>query len=193
MNSKINKTEILLLVLLVCVGIVLRMLLEDYPNVSPVAALALLAGYLLGGRLLAVTVPLAVLIASDLYFGGYAPIVMFAVYTLLALPVVAGKPLRKIARNNKSPALTVLLVGISGFGFSILFYLGTNLAVWGSSSFYSRDIIGLLECYTAALPFFRQTILGDMLFIGLFFGSYAICKVWLASKVDQLVAELDVQ
>ena len=51
------------------------------------------------------------------------------------------------------------------------------------------NLTGLLECYTAALPFFRQTILGDMIFVSLFFGSYAMGKVWLTSKADQLVAE----
>jgi hypothetical protein len=189
MKFKVNLTDILTATLLVCMGVVLRLGLEDYPNVSPVAALALLAGYILRGRVLALAVPLIVLTMSDLYFGGYAPKVMVSVYALLALPALAGRSLNNFHQNQKSPALSVASVGATGLGFSVLFFLGTNLAVWSSSSFYSMNLTGLLECYTAALPFFRQTILGDMIFVSLFFGSYAMGKVWLTSKADQLVAE----
>jgi len=189
MKFKLNLTDILTATLLVCMGVVLRLGLEDYPNVSPVAALALLAGYILRGRVLALAVPLIVLTMSDLYFGGYAPKVMVSVYALLALPALAGRSLNNFHQNQKSPALSVASVGATGLGFSVLFFLGTNLAVWSSSSFYSMNLTGLLECYTAALPFFRQTILGDMIFVSLFFGSYAMGKVWLTSKADQLVAE----
>ena len=189
MKFKVNLTDILTATLLVCMGVVLRLGLEDYPNVSPVAALALLAGYILRGRVLALAVPLIVLTMSDLYFGGYAPKVMFSVYALLALPALAGRSLNNFHQNQKSPALSVASVGATGLGFSVLFFLGTNLAVWSSSSFYPMNLTGLLECYTAALPFFRQTILGDMIFVSLFFGSYAMGKVWLTSKADQLVAE----
>ena len=189
MKFKVNLTDILTATLLVCMGVVLRLGLEDYPNVSPVAALALLAGYILRGRVLALAVPLIVLTMSDLYFGGYAPKVMVSVYALLALPALAGRSLNNFHQNQKSPALSVASVGATGLGFSALFFLGTNLAVWSSSSFYPMNLTGLLECYTAALPFFRQTILGDMIFVSLFFGSYAMGKVWLTSKADQLVAE----
>ena len=189
MKFKVNLTDILTATLLVCMGVVLRLGLEDYPNVSPVAALALLAGYILRGRVLALAVPLIVLTMSDLYFGGYDPKVMVSVYALLALPALAGRSLNNFHQNQKSPALSVASVGATGLGFSVLFFLGTNLAVWSSSSFYSMNLTGLLECYTAALPFFRQTILGDMIFVSMFFGSYAMGKVWLTSKADQLVAE----
>ena len=189
MKFKVNPKEILMVALLVCVGVILRLGLEDYPNVSPVAALALLAGYILRGRVLALAVPLIVLTISDLYFGGYAPKVMVSVYILLALPAVAGRSLNKFHQNQKSPMLSVASVGATGLGFSVFFFLGTNLAVWSSSSFYPMNTAGLLECYTAALPFFRQTILGDMIFVSLFFGSYALGKIWLTSKADQLVVQ----
>ena len=188
MKTKLNKSDQLIAALLVCLGIVFRVVLQDYPNVSPVAALALLAGYLLSSRMLALAVPLTVLMVIDLYFGAYAPVVMLSVYTLLALPVIVGAPLRKSHQNGKSTAFKLVTIGATGLGFSVLFFLGTNLAVWGSSSFYARDVAGLLECYTAALPFFRQTVIGDMLFVSLLFGSYASCKVWLTSKASQLVS-----
>ena len=71
MKTKLNKSDLLVVALLVSIGIVFRVVLQDYPNVSPVAALALLAGYLLSSRVLALAVPLTVLMVSDLYFGAY--------------------------------------------------------------------------------------------------------------------------
>ena len=186
MNLKVKKTDILLTVVLICVGVVLRLLVADYPNISPVAALALLAGYVLVHRGLAVAVPLGILLVSDLQFGASNPIVMISVYSLLALPVLAGKPLRNLHRSGKSPTLNFASVGVSGVVFSILFYVGTNFAFWVSSSFYTKDMAGLLECYAAALPFFRQTLLGDMIFVSLFFCGYAICKLWLFQKQTSL-------
>jgi len=35
---------------------------------------------------------------------------------------------------------------------------------------YSRDIGGLGACYAMALPFYRNTLLGDAIFTSLFFG-----------------------
>ena len=138
---------------------------------------------------LAIVVPLTVLVVSDLYFGGYAPAVMATVYVLLAIPVVAGRPLRNLHKRHQTHSLRTVSVGGTGLLFAILFFLGTNLAVWGASSYYTRDWIGLVECYTAALPFFRQTLIGDLAFVSVFFGSYAMFRVWINVQSRQAVAQ----
>ncbi len=184
-----KRAQWILVAVLVCLGVLLRIGAQDYPNISPVAGLALFAGYVLRSRLLAIAVPLAVLTFSDLYFGGYTPMVMVSVYALLALPVLAGIPLKNLHRNKNSRSWTVLSLGFSSLLFSILFFLGTNLAVWASTTYYSRDIVGLVDCYNAALPFFRHTVIGDLLFVSVFFGGYALCHAWLASRLKQLASQ----
>ncbi len=188
MNKNL-KIDLITTLLLICLGLVLRLTLQDYPNVSPVAALALFAGYLLHSRTLAIVVPLSVLVVSDLYFGGYAPVVMATVYVFLALPVVAGRPLRSLHQRHQSHSLKTASVGGTGLLFAILFFLGSNLAVWGASSYYTRDWTGLVECYTAALPFFRQTLIGDLAFVSVFFGSYAMFRVWINVQSRQAVTQ----
>ena len=57
---------------------------------------------------------------------------------------------------------------------SVLFFVASNFAVWLFSGMYTLDGAGLTRCYTAALPFFRNTLLGDALWTSLLFGTYAL-------------------
>ena len=127
--NRILKIDFITTLLLICLGLILRIALQEFPNISPVAALALFAGYLLRSRTLAIIVPLSVLVVSDLYFGGYAPVVMASVYVLLAIPVVAGKPLRKLHQRHRSYSLRTASVGGAGLLFAILFFLIFGSAV----------------------------------------------------------------
>src|SRR5262245_35392811 len=45
---------------------------------------------------------------------------------------------------------------------SVTFFLTTNFAVWAFEGIYSHDLAGLTACYVAALPFFKNTIIGDL-------------------------------
>ena len=47
---------------------------------------------------------------------------------------------------------------------SISFYLISNLAVWASTDLYPKNMSGVMECYVAALPFFRHALAGDLIF-----------------------------
>ena len=39
---------------------------------------------------------------------------------------------------------------------------------------YERGLAGLWHCYVAAIPFFRYTLTGDMIFAVVLFGGYAL-------------------
>ncbi|MCH8033328.1 MAG: hypothetical protein IH950_06175 [Bacteroidetes bacterium] len=58
---------------------------------------------------------------------------------------------------------------------SVLFFV-TNFAVWVSGIYYPKDLSGLAASYTAAIPFFHYTLLGDLFFVTLMFGSYELAK-----------------
>jgi hypothetical protein len=59
---------------------------------------------------------------------------------------------------------------------SVGFFLVSNFAVWvgGALAMYPRTLAGLLECYAAAVPFFRNSVIGDLVFAGAFFGASAL-------------------
>ena len=55
---------------------------------------------------------------------------------------------------------------------SVLFYLITNFVMWIGNPNYTQDFQGLIQCYTVAVPFFNNGILGDLFFNGILFGGY---------------------
>ncbi len=49
----------------------------------------------------------------------------------------------------------------------------TNLAVWAAGSLYPRTLAGLIMCYSAAIPFFRNSLIGDVAYAATLFGGFA--------------------
>ncbi|MBI3485420.1 hypothetical protein HY025_00585, partial [Candidatus Daviesbacteria bacterium] len=72
-------------------------------------------------------------------------------------------------KQHQKPSLIVA----ASFLASIQFFLITNFGVW-ASGMYSHDLSGLLESYLMGLPFFKWTLLGDLFYAGVFFGSYKL-------------------
>lgn len=149
---------------LIFIGVLTR-LLPHPPNFAPISAIALFGACYLP-RKYAFLIPVGALLVSDLFLGFYG-FSMFFVYGSFILTGLIGLWLKQ----NRS--LYCLLV--AAITSSILFYLITNFGVWldpGSS--YTKDLTGLLNSYILALPFFKNTILGDLFYSGLFFLSYEV-------------------
>lgn len=71
------------------------------------------------------------------------------------------------------------ILGSSLFS-SILFFIITNFGVWApSSNWYPHTLNGLIECYTLAVPFFRNTILGDLGYTVILFGGFELLKYFV--------------
>jgi Family of unknown function (DUF6580) len=70
---------------------------------------------------------------------------------------------------------------------SVAFFIITNFGAWLSTPFYQKTGAGLAACYTAAIPFFHQTLLSDLFFVAILFGAYHLIKtkypVLIESKV----------
>jgi len=156
---------------LIVFAVILR-LVPHPANFAPIAALALFGGVYLN-RKIAIIIPLAAMLISDYAIGLYSYKIMLSVYGSFVLVGLIGLWLR----NHKS---VVNVVGASLFG-SVLFYLITNFAVWAFGTLYPKTLTGLLTSYTMAIPFFRNTILGDMFYTGLLFGTYELVR-YLATR-----------
>ncbi len=145
---------------------VLARLMPHPPNVSPITAIALFSGVYLDRRHTFI-VPLAVMLISD-YFIGFHDMMLW-VYASFLLIGVVGLWLRKHRGITTTLGAT--------FAGSFLFFLITNFGVWLSSqSMYPHDYAGLYQCYTAAIPFFRNTLIGDVFYVGALFGLYELVK-----------------
>ena len=170
--------EAVVFLLLVSFGIALRVHLQYLPNFAPVAALALCAGYFFRSYGVAICAPLAIMLVSDFFIGGYNWYVMIVVYAMLALPVALRGLLRrhlKLGSRRTSAALTAV-AGLLACSLvsSLLFFAVTNFPAWLLFGMYEPTAAGLANCYLHALPFFRYTLAGDMLFALVLFGGYAL-------------------
>jgi hypothetical protein len=190
MTSKLTYRDASLFSLLVIGGVLLRLWLRDYPNISPVAALALLSGCLFSKRLIAITVPLSIMVISDLKFGGYDFFIMMSVYICLILPALAGPWLKSLLQTSPKIVKSGLAIGTSGLLCSIAFFVVTNFTVWWCGSMYPHSMSGLMLCYSQAIPFFRHTLLGDLVFAFAFLGSYAVALQWISHRRSQLAGVL---
>ena len=137
------------------------------PNFSPIDAMALFSGAYLGRRALAFVAPLAALLVSDAMLGFYSG--MWVQYISVALVVLLGW----VALSRVS----LPRVGLAAIASSVLFFTLTNFGVWLLSGMYPQTIGGFAACFVAAIPFFQNTLAGDLFFSGLLFGGF-----WLLER-----------
>jgi hypothetical protein len=160
-----NRARLLLILFAILAAAFLR-LVPHPPNFTPVGALALFSGAMLGRRWLAFAAPLGALVISDLVLGFY-PGVAF-VYAATALMVLVGWLL---TGRRSAPRIAAAAVGSA-----ILFFIVTNFGMWLFSGLYPLTAAGLAACFVAAVPFFQNSLAGDLVFSALLFGGWAIAE-----------------
>ncbi len=148
-----------LAVFLIVLGAGGRILLKDIPNIETITVCTLLAGSLLGG-LYTFIVPLTMIALSDMYIGN-DPILLFT-WSAWAVIGFLGWLIRKKRGYNYKFILS--LTGM-GMGASVFFYLYTNFGVWLLWNMYPHTISGLTQCYIMALPFLKNSIVSNLIFI----------------------------
>lgn len=162
MNRSIFTPRFFVVSGIVVLAVVLR-LIPHLPNFTPLAAMALFAGTYLKRKELAFAIPMAVMFISDIFLGFHQT--MIAVYVSLAMVVMIGFYLRRNVKVHR--------VIVASLVSSLVFYAITNFAVWTSGMVgYPMNASGLMQCYVAAIPFFRNALLGDLFYNAVFFGSF---------------------
>ncbi len=161
--------------LLILLGVVLRFL--PHPaNFAPIAAIGLFSGCYLRRRF-AFILPLAAMLISDIFIGFYSWQVMVSVYLSFALVGLIGIWLK----DHKS---FTTVAGGTLLG-SVIFFLVTNFAVWAFWPMYPHTWAGLVACYAAAIPFFKNTLMGNFFYVGVLFGSYELVRLWLRRRQER--------
>ena len=161
MGSLNNKKQ-LVIILFIVVAAMFR-LMPHFPNVTPITAMALFSGVYLTNKKLAFIIPILAMFISDLFLG-FSSITLF-VYAAFILVSYIGISSKKVSIK------TILL---SSIGFFII----TNFGVWLFG--YPKTLNGLIECYTLAIPFFRNSLIGDFFFAGvMYFGFEFVSKKYL--------------
>ncbi|OGH84454.1 MAG: hypothetical protein A2261_00245 [Candidatus Magasanikbacteria bacterium RIFOXYA2_FULL_44_8] len=134
-------------------------------NFTAIGAIAMFGGLYLPRRY-AVVGPLVAMFVSDIFLGFYHPVTMASVY--LGFIIMTGIGLA--VRQDKK--ITTVLGGtILG---SVIFFLITNLSVWIFGGMYAQNLSGLVQCYYMAIPFFKNTLAGDLTYVTILVGGYEL-------------------
>jgi len=136
-------------------------------NFTAIGAMALFGSARLSDKRLALIIPIATMLLSDLFIPfGFNPSVYFS-FVLIGL--------LGLALRNTNKVLPILAGSLAS---SIIFFAITNFAVWmgENGNMYAKTIDGLWMCYTAAIPFFWNGLAGDLFFTVVLFGSYQLIK-----------------
>ena len=167
--------------LMVLMAALSRLLPHPY-NFTPIGAMGLFGAAYFTRKYLAFIIPFAALLVSDfllnnLIYARMYPefynegIVWFGnwwVYGAFALIITLGLVvLRKVKIGN------LLIASLSA---SIIFFLITNFGSMMIDPVYPKNGAGLMAAYTAGIPFFWNTLLGDLFFTGILFGAYELVK-----------------
>jgi hypothetical protein len=178
MLLKMNLKSSVLFVTILAVA--LTRLIPHWPNFTAVGAIAIFSGAVLTKSNRAILLPLIAIFISDLlinnilYSAYYEGFVFFGesspwVYSSLILMAV----LSHFSLKNLN-VISIFGVVLSG---SLLFFIITNFGAWMGNPLYTQDINGLLIAYEAGLPFFLNSILGNLFFSAVLFGLYHYATV----------------
>jgi len=177
-NTPFSHSAVFALILLLS-GVFFRVIRVDLapgvlPNFSPLMAAALCGALFLPGWL-GLFVPVTALLLSDVLLNlhfGESPISRQLLWTLpcYLLAVTIGWFLRK--RQERF----WLVMGGTCIA-SLIFYLVTNTGSWLGLAAYQQNFAGWIQSMTIGLSgypptwtFFRNSLLGDLLFAALFLG-----------------------
>jgi len=159
--------------LLIIAGAASR-LLPHPANFTPITAVAIFGGIYFPKKL-AFAIPFAAMLISDIFIGFYAWQIMAAVYFSFLMAIVIGSCLRD---NKKIPALAA-----GTLASSFIFFLITNWAVWAFGTMYAKNFSGLMQSYYMALPFFKNSLAGDLFYTAVLVAAMETI-LWSARKTS---------
>ena len=122
-------------------------LIPHEPNFTPILSISIL-GFLFSTILsVKVLIVLGSMFFSDLIIGTH-DFILYVYFSLIILIIFS---------NSKNYIYMIF------FG-PLIFFIITNFGVWLNSSYYTKNINGLIESFYMAIPFFKNTILSTFFY-----------------------------
>ena len=179
-NRQQNLHDVLVFALLVAIGVAGRWGQPQWAF-TPTAAAAVFAGFYFSRLAIAAMVPIAILAVSDLILPAYDNLpVLFITYAAMIVPIWLGR----LLRGENHGVATAWKLTVCGLVPATLFFIVSNFAVWAFQSDYQKSLAGLIECYAAALPFYRWMLAGDLFYMTVLAGC------WLAATAGATKAQV---
>ncbi|MFQ3599364.1 MAG: DUF6580 family putative transport protein [Chloroherpetonaceae bacterium] len=169
-------------IILVFIGALSR-LIPHPANFTAIAAVALFGAVKMKDKKQAILIPIAAMLLSDAVFeimyrigvsnfpGFHSG--MWYVYGAFMLVSLVGLWIRN--------SFSIQRLALGTLVASLLFFVVTNFGVW-LSGWYGYTAEGLSACYIAAIPFYRNQVLGDVFFTAFLFGVDYIVKTKILAQ-----------
>jgi len=161
-------------------------------NFTPVGGIAVFGGYFLGRKIWTFAIPLVTMWLSDLfinnviypiqypeYYNGFQLFGSIWVYSSFLLMI----PMSWFILNKFS----IPRLALTGFSTATLFFLITNFGSWLGNPFYPQNFTGLMASYAAGIPFFQNTLLGDLSYLAILFGATRVFGISLKPIYEKQV------
>jgi hypothetical protein len=174
--------SILIAVILILLAAISRVVMYPH-NFSPMIGMAIFGGAVIKDKRLAFALPLLSMFVSDVMFEvfniapgfwGWGQLVGYGIFGLITA----------IAFNLKK----ISVVNVAGYSImsSVIFFLLSNLSFFLIDNpvyhTYTQDMNGFVMCFVKALPFFRTSVVADLVYSGLLFGIYSLVQNYAFKK-----------
>jgi uncharacterized membrane protein (UPF0136 family) len=133
---------------------------------TPVAASLLFFGARGSRRML--WVPLVLMVVSDLILTTYVWAVPMTWDQAVIWVWYAGILWLGTRLTKHQKPLPIIGAALAS---SVSFFVITNFATWAATDLYPKNFAGLMTSYTLAIPFFRHSLEGDLLFTSAMFAA----------------------
>jgi hypothetical protein len=169
-------SSIIIAVLLILAAAISRVVLYPH-NFSPMIGMAIFSGSIISDKRLAFALPLFSMFLSDVLFEifhiapgfwGWGQLVGYGIFGLIT---VIAFSLKKIN-----------VASIAGYSImsSVIFFLLSNSAFFVLDNpvyhTYAQSFTGYINCLEGGLPFFKTSIVADLVYSGVLFGTYYLLQ-----------------
>ncbi|MEI8278875.1 MAG: DUF6580 family putative transport protein [Bacteroidota bacterium] len=191
---KNNRTNIIMAIGLIAVAAITRVICNEmhWYNFAPIAAIGLFSGAVIKEKRYAFLFAILGQLLADVYFQlftstpGFYDMSQLFVYGGLVLVTLLG------AQMGQPRALKILGFSVAG---SVVFFLLSNFGVWFSIEFGTKDLYGygkglqgLQTTFIMAIPFFKKSLMADVVGTGLLFGTYQLVQSIYIGAVQKVKA-----
>jgi hypothetical protein len=171
---------------------VLSRILPHPYNFTPLGAIALFGAAYFTDKKWAFIIPLLAMWISDLILNNFIFSAFYDGFTLFnwgMISIYGSIILIALLGMKFLNKVTIPRVLGSAIGASVIFFIVTNFGAWLASPMYPLNLGGLIASYTTAIPFFHNTLAGDIVYCTTLFGAFEYLKY----KTPELVhAEVSV-
>jgi hypothetical protein len=170
------KKETKRVLIIICIILLLaasRLLKHPY-NFTPITAMSIFAGCYLRKHW-GLVFPLGAMLLGDFFIGFYDWKLMAAVYVGIGISFYVGWYLRN--------GLVWYSVPLAALVSSVSFFIVSNVAVWFFYEWYPHTITGLTQCFALAIPFFKNSLAGDLIYTMVVFGAYEAAKKYFMRQI----------